>query len=399
MRCCCLALLLQTTLLRAVKQDILDTASVALCSLLAGNKDVQTKMAASGGVVVLKALLDRLEASKPAFARHVVDAWLELGGATAAVKLLNHARPVVVEMACWRIASTVSALTAAAQNSQLMDLKARSGISSVQSGMESTKEWSACTWLVGPHALDKSIVEIASDAVAALIKADAPAKLIHTCTAYLQTRVVAAALVALRSLLMAGGETVRTALLTAGAQQALQALQIAAAATGAKQGAGKGGAGAGGIAPPQRGVNPLQSRKSVPHAFGVGSPGGIQLGTSPSGMLKGEWPAESGLNKAGSIKAGGNATQQASRLALGSKGSPDGGADGSAPSAGGAKKAGGGKPPISPSNSITKPLPVKVVPQQDSGKAKGTAQQGRQAITAQHVATLAQKLVMQLAVA
>ncbi len=258
---------------------VLDGAAMALCAVLAGNRAEQKQAAAEGCVAALAALLERpLDAGGPAargaaapqqqqqaLTRHLVDAWLELGGATAAVKLLAHARPSVVELACRRVASTVLALAgiAPAAAAATTAARARGGggdgakVAAAGTLTQQQQQQPSCSWLSnalpgggigaggaryggGAGAAAGGGAGGARDgeaAAAALVRAGAPAALLQACRAQAHPpRVLAAACLALRALLAAGGPLVRAALVSLGAHQVLQALQVGATLSAAASG-------------------------------------------------------------------------------------------------------------------------------------------------------------------
>ncbi len=210
---------MQIKMLASPNADVVDGAAMALCALISGNRNVQKRTAAEGGVAALAQLLDRLSSfpqARPALTRHAVDAWLELGGATAAVKLIGSTQPVVVECACKRIASAV------------LTLAGRVPATGAAEAAAQARALQASGWLVGGVAAAAPGPAAGAQAVAALLKAGAPAALVQACKRPAQPKVLLSALVAVRALLEVGGSDVRAALVKAGAPHSLQSLQVAA---------------------------------------------------------------------------------------------------------------------------------------------------------------------------
>jgi len=85
--------------------DLVDKAVLAISSLVHGNRANQINTALAGGIAPLAALIEGH--NHPQLSRHVVDAWIELGGMSALVKLLGHRHAPVVERAARRIIEMV----------------------------------------------------------------------------------------------------------------------------------------------------------------------------------------------------------------------------------------------------------------------------------------------------
>lgn len=224
--------------------EVRDKAVMALCGLLRGNRPNQVLTAAAGGIPALVNLIDTPPPpSNPMLARRAVDAWLELGGAPALVKLLTHKRPGVCELAAHR----------------MVGLLAPGGVTP-QATAAGVTAGGVGTAAVAPA--DTADVLLKAGVAAALLKS---AKSRHA-------SVAEAALMATTALLAAGKGKAQGALVDAGAMTTLQSLMaLPAAVMSAASGAGYSeGAGAGGTGQRPGVAQPANSRG---RARGGGRPG------------------------------------------------------------------------------------------------------------------------------